>query len=178
MINKRIAKICRIGIMAALFFLLAKLTIHVGNVRVLDFASLPLILTAILFDPVEAICAALLGEFISQLLGYGLTATTVLWILPPAIRALTVGIFVKCSKKHMEERIVYTYIATVVAALITTAANTLVSYIDAVVYKYSYAYVLTELPVRLGTGVLTAIVIASIVIPMCRVLRKHTERLK
>ena len=77
---------CRIAVLAALYVPLAVfVAIQIGNVRI-SFGSLPVVVSALLFGPVEAVLVAGIGEFFKQLLTYGVTATTVLYLIPPALR--------------------------------------------------------------------------------------------
>ena len=46
-----------------------------------------------LYGPVGGLLVGLLGAFMGQLLTYGVTATTILWILPQAARGLLVGVY-------------------------------------------------------------------------------------
>ena len=57
----------------------------------LTFASLPGILAAMLFGPIDGFIVGFLGAFLEQMLHFGFTPTTLLWILPPAIRGLLIG---------------------------------------------------------------------------------------
>ena len=84
--------ICRIAILAALYVPLAVfVAIQIGNVRI-SFGSLPVVVSALLCGPVEAILVAGIGEFFKQLLTYGVTATTVLYLSPPALRGAVIGV--------------------------------------------------------------------------------------
>ena len=58
--------ICRIAILAALYVPLAVfVAIQIGNVRI-SFGSLPVVVSALLCGPVEAILVAGIGEFFKQ----------------------------------------------------------------------------------------------------------------
>lgn len=84
--------LCRVAMLAALYVLLNNtIAIKAGNLRI-TFASLPVVLSALLFGPLESAVTALAGEFINQLIGgYGITATTALWLIPPAVRGVVIG---------------------------------------------------------------------------------------
>ena len=58
------------------------LAVNIGTVRI-SFASLPTVVMALLFGPVDAVFTALIGEFCKQLLTYGITYTTVFYLIPP-----------------------------------------------------------------------------------------------
>ena len=74
--------------------------------------------------------------------------------------------------KLPESRPVPYYACIVGAALLTTAANTVVIWLDSVFWGYySFAYVFGATVSRLVTGVVTAVLMATASIPLVRVLR-------
>lgn len=170
--------LCRIAMLAALYVLLNNtIAIKAGNLRI-TFASLPVVLSALLFGPLESALTALVGEFINQLIGgYGITATTALWLIPPAVRGAVIGmvsVVFQRTERPLERRPVLGYSACVLAALCTTAANTAVIAVDAWInHYYSRAYVFGELLYRLGSGVLIAVIIATVAMPMAVLLRRQ-----
>ncbi len=165
--------ICRIGVLAALYVLLNMVSIKAGNLRI-TFASLPVVATALLFGPLESVLVALFGEFLNQLLGgYGITATTALWLLPPAIRGLIVGTAAS-ALRPLESRPAACYGVCVLAALATTAANTAVIAVDALLYGYfTPALVVGDLAWRLVSGMVIAVVIATVAMPLAGLLRRQ-----
>ena len=85
-------RMCYAALLAAMYVPLSLyVAVQVGNVRI-SFGSLPVVVSALLFGPVEAVAAAMVGEFFKQLLTYGLTYTTALYLVPPALRGLVVGL--------------------------------------------------------------------------------------
>ena len=58
-------------------------TVRLGWINI-SVASLPVIVGAMLYGPLGGLLVGLLGAFMGQLLTYGVTATTILWILPQA----------------------------------------------------------------------------------------------
>ena len=88
--NNPIRRICLIGMFAALYLALNLVGFRAWSFHV-TFASLPVIVGSLLFGPVEGMLIALIGEFFNQVLSYGITVTTVLWLIPPAVRGLVVG---------------------------------------------------------------------------------------
>ena len=165
--------LCRIAMLAALYVLLNNtIAIKAGNLRI-TFASLPVVLSALLFGPLESALTALVGEFINQLIGgYGITVTTGLWLIPPAVRGVVVGIAamaLRRTDRPLERRPVLGYVVCVLAALCTTVIA-----VDAWVnHYYSRAYVFGELLYRLGSGVLIAVIVATAALPMAVLLRRQ-----
>jgi ECF transporter S component (folate family) len=175
--GKSIKTICRTAIMAALYVLLTMVSVRAGNLRI-TFASLPVILTAVLFGPGNAAVVALLGEFINQLLGtYGITATTALWLIPPAVRGLVIGVCaVRCQRsgRPLESRSAVFYTVCIVAALATTVCNTAAIWIDSLVYHYYvFSVVFGDALIRFVTGMITAVAIATVSLPIIRLLRRQ-----
>ena len=67
----------------------------------ISVASLPLIISAMLFGPLGGLLVGLLGSFLEQLLTYGLMATTVLWLVPNTVRGLLLGLYMKKKGYHL-----------------------------------------------------------------------------
>ena len=77
--------------MVALYFALSMMAVPVGGFK-LTFEHLPIILCAVLFGPVDALLVGALGEFINQMLTFGFTPPTILWMAPAMIRGLSRGL--------------------------------------------------------------------------------------
>lgn len=170
--------LCRVAMLAALYVLLNNtVAIKAGNLRI-TFSSLPVVLSALLFGPLESVLTAFVGEFINQLVsGYGITATTALWLIPPAVRGAVIGAAarrLRCTDRPLERRPALAYAVCVLAALCTTVSNTAVIALDAWIYGYyTRAYVFGELLYRLGSGVLIAVIVATVALPMAVLLRRQ-----
>lgn len=168
--------VCSVGVMAALYVVFSFfLGIRAGNLRI-NFASLPVVVTAVLLGPVQAAAVALVGEFFNQLLSYGLAPTILLWMIPPALRGVIVALAARQlagGGRLPESRPLPYYASVVAAALLTTAANTLAIWLDSVLMGYySFAYVFGATAGRLVTGVVTAVLVATVSIPVVHALRK------
>lgn len=175
---KNVRTLCRMAILTALYVILTTmLTLRLpGDIRI-TFASLPILLSALLFGPVEAAVIALVGEFLNQLLGYGISVTTMLWIIPPAVRALVVGMSAlafRGSDRPLERRPVTCYACCILGAMGTTVANTAVYWVDSIIYHYySFALIFGSFAWRLFTGIITAAVVTTLAIPIAQFLRKQ-----
>ncbi len=168
--------LCRMAILVALYVLLNMVSIRAGNLRI-TFASLPVVVSALLFGPLEAALVALFGELANQMLSYGFTATTVLWLIPPAVRGLAVGaaaVRLWRGGRPLESRPVAGYVVCCLAALATTVTNTLVIWLDSVLYGYyTPVYVFGDLAVRLATGLVAAVIVATVAMPLAGLLRRQ-----
>ena len=169
--------LCRVGILAAMYVPLALFVgIQFGNVR-LSFGSLPVVVGALLYGPLEAALVALVGELLKQLLTYGLTATTVLYLIPPMLRGLVIGagaVWMWRRGKRLENCHTRCFAVCILAAVCTTIGNTLVNWLDSVLYGYyTFAYVFGDAVYRFGVGMLNAVVVATVAIPLAVLLRRQ-----
>ena len=169
--------ICLVGVLAALYVPLSLFAgVQVGNVRI-SFGSLPVVVCALLFGPLEAALVAMVGEFFKQLLTFGVTYTTVLYLIPPALRGAIVGaaaLWTLRRGRRLEERRVLCYAVCVVAAMVTTAGNTLVNLLDSIIFHYyTFALIFGDAVYRFAVGMLNAVVIASIAILIVTLLRRR-----
>ena len=140
-------------------------TVRLGWINI-SVASLPVIVGAMLY-----------GAFMGQLLTYGVTATTILWILPQAARGLLVGVYAKhCGYKFSSGQLTLALIGT---ALVVTALNTGAMYIDSVIYNYySYAYVFGGLVVRIISGAATAVLMVFVAPPVVNLLNRSLDTVR
>ncbi len=170
-------RMCYAALLAAMYVPLALyVAVQVGNVRI-SFGSLPVVVAALLFGPVDAVVVAMVGEFFKQILTYGVTYTTVLYLIPPALRGLVVGlgaVLILRRGQRLEDRRALCYAVCIAAALCTTVGNTLVNWLDSVLMGYYFpGLILGDLVWRLLVGMVNAVVMASLAIPLVRVLRRR-----
>lgn len=168
------------AVMIALYVCLAMLvSLTVGGVRI-TVRSLPVIFCAVAFGPLDAALVGFLGEFLSQMLTYGFTATTLLWILPYLLQGLFVGIFAKLLNKRLgvdalaqRSRSISLIVICILSAEIVACFNTLALYVDSKMFGYySYLMVFGSFWLRAVLGVATGTIIAIIVTPVVQALKK------
>lgn len=161
------------AVLAALYFALSFASVKLGNMK-LTLDGLPILVGAVLFGPVDGLLVAAVGGFLDQLVSYGLTATTFLWLVPGMARGLLVGWY---SKKHgfAPGRGQLMFI-TIVSALLVTALTTGVMYVDSRLYGYySRAFVFGMLLPRIAAGVLTSVFFALILPPLLALIKKNVR---
>ena len=168
--------LCLSGIMAALYvgfdFLATNFSaVFGGNIKI-SLSGLPIMIVAVFSGPLYAMASGFVGAFIGQLISpYGLTATTLLWVLPAVIRGASMGLLYLAFKRN--EKFGILALESVISSILVTGANTFVMYADSKIYHYySFEYVFGGLIVRIITGVATAIVFALILGPIIKALRK------
>lgn len=171
-------RMCYAALLAAMYVPLSLyVAVQVGNVRI-SFGSLPVVVAALLFGPVDAVAAAMVGEFFKQLLTYGVTYTTVLYLIPPALRGLVVGLgalgLLSLRGRRLEERRMLCYAVCIAAAVCTTLGNTLVNWLDSVLMGYYFpGLILGDFAWRLIVGMINAVVMSSLAIPLVKTLRQR-----
>lgn len=105
--NANIKVLCQTAILIAVYVLLSMtLVIRTGNWK-LTFVALPVIIASLSLGTGSGCAVALIGEFLSQMLTFGLMHTTIIWIWPPMGWALAVGFAAQREKrcgKHLEDR--------------------------------------------------------------------------
>ncbi len=175
--NRRVAKMTLCALLAAMYVLLSTyLGIKVGNFLHITFSSLPVILAAILLGPAHAVLVAGMGEFINQMLTYGLSPTMPLWMLPPMCRGLLVGLLVlavcKAGRQAEKSPLLLGGIL-MLASIASSVVTTLVMWADSTFWGYySFALVFGASIHRMVSSLVTAAVITLICIPVASALRK------
>lgn len=80
--NANIKVLCQTAILIAVYVLLSMtLVIRTGNWK-LTFVALPVIIASLSLGTGSGCAVALIGEFLSQMLTFGLMHTTIIWIWP------------------------------------------------------------------------------------------------
>jgi len=171
-------RICLVAVLAAMYVPLALfLAIQGPNNLKFSLGSIPVVVAALLMGPLDAALVAGIGEFLKQLLSYGFTATTLLWTIPVILRGLIIGfaaVHARNAGKPLTARPVLCNVVCIAAAVATTAANTLIIWLDSVIYGYySYAYVFGASVARFVTGMITAVLVTAVAIPLTALLRRQ-----
>lgn len=167
------------AVLIALYYGLSLLAVEAGGLK-FTFAMLPTILCALLYGPVDAVIVGLLGAFMEQMIKYGFTATTLLWILPSAVRGLIVGLGTVIFRKSMSldhilkaKRPFIYYAVCIVSGLAVSILNTFVFYVDAKMFGYyAYEMIFGVFWLRLLSGVLSTVAMATVALPVVAALQR------
>lgn len=144
------------AMLAALCAVLGYIALDLGNIKI-TFETLPILLGALLYGPLDGTLIGGIGTFIYQILKYGFSATTVLWMLPYVICGFLVGLYAKHKKFCLSK--IQVIIIVVVNELLITLLNTGVMYIDSKIYGYySFEYIFGSFFVRLAVCIVKAVV--------------------
>ena len=162
-------KLVTVAMLTAVYVVLSLVgTLNLWWIRI-SVDSLPIILGALLYGPVGGLLVGLLGSLMNQLITYGLTVTTVLWVIPAAVRGLMIGAYAqKCHFELSRAKIVGILCVT---AVVVTALNTGAMYLDSVINGY-YNYA------RVVAGVATALVMSFVAPPVVSMLDRSLRSVR
>lgn len=159
------------AVLAAVCTVLAGLSLKIGGNLKISFESLPVHIGALLFGPVDGMLIGGIGTFIYQVLlsGYGISATTVLWILPYVSCGLMDGL---CAARMGRGR-GGVFFTLLLSELCITLLNTFALYMDSKIYAYySPAFVFGTLALRLLLCLVRALVYTALMPPLLGSLKK------
>ena len=158
------------AMLCALCAVLGCVALDLGSVK-LTFESLPILLGGLLFGPVDGMLIGGIGTLIYQLLRYGVSATTLLWILPYVVCGLVAGLWSRINHFQLER--VQTVLLVVCAELAVTGLNTIPIYVDSKLYGYYYpGIILGVLALRLGISVAKGVVFGLILPELAGSIRR------
>ena len=157
--------------LAAMCAVLGAVSLDLGNIKI-TLESIPVILGALLFGPADGAIIGFVGTFVYQVLRYGFSATTLLWMLPHVVCGFIVGMYAK--KKSFNLSVVQTIVITVIAGLVLTTLNTGVMYIDSKIYGYySAVYIFGSMLIRYISGIAKFVAIGVLMPPLVNLLRSR-----
>ena len=176
MSKSKIRQLCAAAVFAAVYVLLdyvAELmskAILTGNIKI-TLSGLPVIIGAIMLGPVWGGLIGAVGEAIVQLLTFGLSAESMLYVAVQAICGVAVGLMYILLKRS--DKIIPLAVNIISTRLLLTVLNTAAIYVQfVIIYKSTYAVFTVMLLFRFVSAVLTSAVLLLIVPTAVRALRK------
>lgn len=170
--KKMLLKICLVGIFAAIYVLLNMLTVKFGNYLQISLNALPIILIAIFLGPISGMFVGFIGEFLSQILEYGLSVATLWWTSPAVLRGLAVGLIFIAFKRS--QKLAPLSINILVTSLLVTVLNTFLLIMESKILGYYSITISTAFFVtRLTSSIATAVVMIVIIYPIIKALNKQ-----
>lgn len=160
---------------AAMVTVLGLASISTGNLKI-TVEALPVFLGALLLGPVDGLAIGGVGTLLYQLLRFGVSATTALWIAPYVLLGLCVGAVsarhgYACTPRQLA-------LLAVLGELGITVLNTGSLYVDSLIYGYySPVFVFGTLPLRLAICAGKGIVLALLLPTLLRITRRAHIRL-
>lgn len=169
--RKNVKQLSTNAMLAAMCAVLGAVSLDLGNIKI-TLESIPVILGALLFGPADGTIIGFVGTFVYQVLRYGFSATTLLWMLPHVVCGFIVGLYAK--KKGFNLSVVQTIVITVIAGLVLTTLNTGVMYIDSKIYGYySAVYIFGSMLIRYISGIAKFVAIGVLMPPLVNLLRSR-----
>lgn len=167
------------ALFAALYLVLAAFVSIRTPFAKISFSSLPLLLAAYLFGPVDALLVATVGAFLEQV-KFGLGPTAPLWMLPAILMAGCAGVLGFLAKRCAKSDGDYYNLlipATLIAEIVFTATNTAALYLDGYLMHYSVKALTALLPPRLANlGVRAVITTVTVRLLLPRVQKLMSKR--
>ncbi len=168
------------AVLVGIYIVLSYLAIPFLGLKI-TFEHFPVIISGILFGPVDAMLVGGVGEFLNQLTSFGMTPTTFLWVLPIVIRGLLIGLFAKalpnamgitaiCSRKIP----VVFYTVCIGSGLLASCVNTFAYYVDSKMFGYyQYALVFGMFFLRLLLSAISSVLMCLMAKGLLHALRKQ-----
>ena len=162
------------AVLIALYFVFGVVFAKKFPTLEISFASIPILLCALLFGVKDALAVSLFGSFIEQMLGaYGLTVTAPLWMAPVVMQGAVAALLFFLMKKDKIWKIVF---AVVLAELLLTVTNTAVLYIDGAIWGYSPKALHIIAPARLINGLARTVASAAALSLLYKPLRRFAYK--
>lgn len=119
--------------LCAMCAVLGYVAIDLVSIKI-SFETLPILLACLMFGPIDGAMVGFFGTLIYQLLKYGLTATTIMWMLPYVVCGFGLGLYAYVNRFKLSRT--RTVVSVTVTELIVTVLNTGAIYIDSKLFGY------------------------------------------
>ena len=164
------------AMLAAMCAVLGYLAIDLGAVKI-TFETLPVIIAGLIYGPLSAVIVGGIGTFLYQILRYGFTVTTVLWMLPCMAAGLIAGICAKRSGYYNSKK--QLAIITVVCEFAAFIFNTIAIYADAKIFGYFQPGLISgAILVRFLIVLAKSVIYSIIMLPILTAVAKYTHKRK
>ena len=153
--QRLVFKMALLGLSLALYFALNYVSIDLQFIKI-SVKYLPIIFVSVLYGPIEGMLVAAFGEFFCQLSSqYGLMVTTPLWIIPPVLFALMVGLIFK--QKDVRSHIKLWIFTVILCCLVLTAVNTAFMKIDEIITGWPAQLQAVKIVLRFVSSIISSI---------------------
>ena len=164
------------SMLAAMCAVLGYVALDFNNLKI-TFESLPILLGALLLGPVDGLAIGGVGTLIYQLVRYGVSATTLLWILPYALCGLVVGWAAERRSFRLSSR--ESTMAIMGSELMVTLLNTVTMYVDSKMYGYYFpGFIVGGLALRLAICLAKGAVFSAVLPQLTAAVDRTMDRQK
>ena len=143
------------AVLIAIYTVLSLYSVNLGVLK-LSFASFPILVSALLYGWADGLIVGALGGLLNQLLTYGLSVTTLMWILPGMVRGLMVGLY--AQKRGFQLSLKQTAGIVLASSLAVTALKTVALWVDGLIFHYPVALTAGAIALRFASSILMAVV--------------------
>ena len=162
------------AVLAAMCVALGIFSIDLGNIK-LSFESFPIIAGAFLLGPLDGILIGFIGMFIVQMVNYGFSLTTALWILPYVICGAAAGLIAKKKPDFIKGAKLFASIF--ICELAISLFNTLAIFVDSKIYGWYYpALIAGSLLLRLACAALRTALYGIIIPAVIKAVKKISNK--
>lgn len=165
-------KLTVLAMLTAIYVVLSVLT----PIKVINFKftleAFPILVAGLLMGPYEGLLVGLLGSGIYQVLfsSYGITPTTILWMLPHFFSGYLCGVLARKAGNLTTVKVI---IIATICAFSVTLLNTLALYVDSKLYGYySAKLVFGTLLLKFAAGFILSVLYALILPKLIAQLKK------
>lgn len=163
-------RLATVGMLSAMCAVLGYISIDLGNLK-FTFESFPVLIAALIGGPLDGFFVGALGTLIYQLLRYGVSITTLLWISPYALCGVLVGCYAMSKNFSLSRKQLTAVI--ILNELLISVINTGVLYIDSVVYGYyNPVYIFGSIVPRFVVCIAKAAVFAAVMPAVLQAVRR------
>lgn len=171
--HSAVYRLALISVFAALYVILCLLDINIGRVK-FTLAATVVYFAAFCLPMSDCFLLVFLGVFVDQLI-YGLSPTTVIWMIPPLIRPLVISpmrtVFAK-KGEVLDEKKLLSFSLVLFTSVLTTLANTGAMVLDALIIGYPYQAILYNILIQTLITMATGAIEIILLFPLFRALRK------
>lgn len=161
------------AVLAAMVVVLGFTSIRIGNIMKVSLEDFPVLIAALMFGPVDGMIVAGIGILLYQLLSYGITVTTVLWILPFVVVGGLAGLYARKSNYNNNRKQIL--IIFLICEILICLLNTGAIYADSKIFGYYYPTIITGMiAIRMATAVGKGVVLGIVSTPLLKALSKVT----
>ncbi len=166
-------KIAVAGMLSAMCAVLGYISIDFANLR-FTFVSFPIYIGAFLLGGPSGFLIGFTGNFIYQLLKFGITATTALWIIPYAVAGFIAGCYAKSRNFSMStKQIIFILI---VCEVMISVLNTVSFFLDAHIYGYyNPVTMFGAIPMRFVNTFVRAILYSAVMPSVLHAVKRVTQ---
>lgn len=158
------------AMLAAMCAVLGYFAIDLFTIK-LTFESLPVILAALLFGPLDGSLVGLIGTFIYQLIRYGIEASTPLWVIPYGIIGLVCGLYARKWSYYNTDKQIRLIVGSM--EILIFGLNTVALYIyGGMIGKVASEFVLSAIIPRFIVAIVKAVGFALLMPPLLRALHR------